>query len=181
MRLLHKVLGCLALGVAVSILSSATPVQKGVSGLALEAAVDNLNSSTPGALQATGLGAADGILNTTIPDALVQAPGGRYHKRQNTTEWEPDTSRFMSHSLFCDKLTVARLDPIIAPGGVAPHVHLIFGSSAFYPAMDRPDDGKCTSCDVKLDRSSYWVPPLYVKRNDGYHLMNTSSRKVYYQ
>ncbi|KAH6625396.1 hypothetical protein C7974DRAFT_312264 [Boeremia exigua] len=58
-----------------------------------------------------------------------------------------------------------RLDPIVAPGRVAGHVHTISGGAAFAPTMtyEGMRASKCSSCTIKEDMSNYWTPQLYVK------------------
>ncbi|KAJ5980903.1 hypothetical protein N7481_008201 [Penicillium waksmanii] len=64
---------------------------------------------------------------------------------------------------------VARLDPIVDPGEVSSHVHVIhgggsFGMSANYETLLKSD---CTSCGVEQDKSAYWTPALYFMHTDG--------------
>ncbi|KAI5867207.1 hypothetical protein GGS23DRAFT_166100 [Durotheca rogersii] len=58
---------------------------------------------------------------------------------------------------------LARMDPIMDPGVVSPHIHAVHGSSGF--ALDATYNdlvaGSCTSCAVKQDKSAYWTPALY--------------------
>ncbi|KAF2658680.1 WSC domain-containing protein, partial [Lophiostoma macrostomum CBS 122681] len=62
-----------------------------------------------------------------------------------------------------------RLDPIVSPDIVAPHVHTISGGAGFNPNMTFEDAraSKCSSCEIKEDMSNYWTPQLYVKKKDG--------------
>ncbi|EPS43814.1 hypothetical protein H072_2178 [Dactylellina haptotyla CBS 200.50] len=62
------------------------------------------------------------------------------------------------------------VDPLVQPGVVpARHVHNIMGGSAFDKTTSWEDLQKstCTSCEVKGDKSAYWVPTLYFKKSDG--------------
>ncbi|RDA90227.1 hypothetical protein CP533_1081 [Ophiocordyceps camponoti-saundersi (nom. inval.)] len=63
------------------------------------------------------------------------------------------------------RVGLARIDPIVNPDEVSNHVHSIGGSSAFSENSSYADltHGKCTSCRVKQDMSSYWHPALYFK------------------
>jgi len=64
---------------------------------------------------------------------------------------------------------VGRLDPIMDPGKVSDHVHVIHGGSNF--GIDNtPQDlagSDCTSCAVTQDKSAYWTPPLYFLHSNG--------------
>ncbi|KAG9676634.1 hypothetical protein KCU99_g3545, partial [Aureobasidium melanogenum] len=64
---------------------------------------------------------------------------------------------------------VGRLDPIMDPGKVSDHVHVIHGGSNF--GIDNtPQDlvnSDCTSCAVTQDKSAYWTPPLYFLHANG--------------
>ncbi|KJZ74487.1 hypothetical protein HIM_06083 [Hirsutella minnesotensis 3608] len=66
------------------------------------------------------------------------------------------------------RLAMARMDPIVNPGDLSPHVHSIHGSSGFSDNSSCSDlqAGECTSCRVKQDMSSYWHPSLYFKDAD---------------
>lgn len=58
---------------------------------------------------------------------------------------------------------LARLDPIMDLGEIAPHIHTVHGSSGFNLAATYDDlmGGNCTSCAVTQDKSAYWTPALY--------------------
>ncbi|KAK6517605.1 hypothetical protein TWF281_004254 [Arthrobotrys megalospora] len=83
------------------------------------------------------------------------------------------------------ELTRCRLDPIVNPGGVAGHMHSIFGGNGFTDLM--PGDyastqSTCTNANVKNDHSNYWVPSLYFKSPDDGTLypVELFYAKVYY-
>ncbi|KAK6510292.1 hypothetical protein TWF481_005009 [Arthrobotrys musiformis] len=83
------------------------------------------------------------------------------------------------------ELTRCRLDPIVNPGGIAGHMHSIFGGNAFNSLM--PGDyasahSTCTTANVKNDHSNYWVPSLYFKSpEDGtLYPVELFYAKVYY-
>ncbi|KAF3933486.1 hypothetical protein ABW19_dt0206341 [Dactylella cylindrospora] len=61
-------------------------------------------------------------------------------------------------------LVTDRIDPLVQPG-VSPgkHVHNIMGGSAFskITSFSILQESTCTSCEVKGDKSIYWVPTLY--------------------
>ncbi|WRT68825.1 uncharacterized protein IL334_005805 [Kwoniella shivajii] len=65
-------------------------------------------------------------------------------------------------------VVTSRRDPIISPGGISGHVHSIVGTSSFKPSYDYDNsvNGKCTTADVSVDKSSYWAPQLYRKQDD---------------
>lgn len=96
------------------------------------------------------------------------------------TPWEPDHDRWSSHSFQCSNLTYARLDPLIFPGEVSPHLHLVFGGSGFGPKL-RSELSRCTSCEIVDDASIYWVPSLFVQIDGGVQPIPTDEIKVYYQ
>ncbi|KAL2127847.1 hypothetical protein VTI74DRAFT_10097 [Chaetomium olivicolor] len=64
---------------------------------------------------------------------------------------------------------LARLDPIISPGGISQHAHAIHGSSGFSESATYEDliNGDCTSCAAIQDKSAYWAPTLYFKHANG--------------
>ncbi|PHH65627.1 hypothetical protein CDD81_1713 [Ophiocordyceps australis] len=66
------------------------------------------------------------------------------------------------------RVGLARMDPIMNPGEMSPHVHSIHGSSGFTESASTQDllDGGCTSCRVTQDKSSYWHPALYFQHAD---------------
>ncbi|KAK5993727.1 hypothetical protein PT974_07164 [Cladobotryum mycophilum] len=61
------------------------------------------------------------------------------------------------------RVGLARMDPIVNPGTVSPHIHAIHGSSGFSENSGTSEllAGDCTSCRVTQDKSSYWHPALY--------------------
>ncbi|KAF3915880.1 hypothetical protein AA313_de0202652 [Arthrobotrys entomopaga] len=62
------------------------------------------------------------------------------------------------------------VDPLVQPGTVpAKHIHNIMGGSAFDSTISfaKLQSSSCTSCEVKGDKSSYWVPTLYFKKSNG--------------
>lgn len=63
----------------------------------------------------------------------------------------------------CNPLTIQRADPILFPGGVSPHVHVVVGGTAFQKTESNQQaiDSKATTCDKFLDKSNYWQPQLY--------------------
>ncbi|KAF3912541.1 hypothetical protein ABW20_dc0109605 [Dactylellina cionopaga] len=82
------------------------------------------------------------------------------------------------------ELTRCRLDPIVNPGGVAGHMHSIFGGNAFSASMpgDTAEKASCTNSNVKNDHSNYWVPSLYFQspENGTLYPVELFYSKVYY-
>jgi hypothetical protein len=68
----------------------------------------------------------------------------------------------------CAPLTIQRGDPIVFPGVISPHVHIVTGGTAFQ--QTEPNEvarnSKATTCDKLLDNSNYWQPQLYHQRHD---------------
>jgi hypothetical protein len=80
-----------------------------------------------------------------------------------------------------------RLDPIVSPGKVSGHTHIISGGSNFGAEYTHENllASNCTSCTVnhppipsitkrqsnstqiREDLSNYWTPQLYVEKRDG--------------
>lgn len=95
------------------------------------------------------------------------------------------------------QIGLARVDPLVAPGGISGHVHTIHGGNSkskhtcsilsegsaesvwTFRLLSRhldfginatPDDllaSKCTSCAIDKDLSAYWTPPLYFQHANG--------------
>ena len=81
-------------------------------------------------------------------------------------------------------LLEGRLDPIISPGAVSGHTHVILGGNGFAPNMDYASTQKstCTSCSIKGDMSNYWIPKLYYHAENGSFIdVPVSGGTVYYQ
>lgn len=69
----------------------------------------------------------------------------------------------------CSPLTIQRGDPIVWPGQISPHVHVVTGGTAFQQTQsnEQARDATATTCDKLLDKSNYWQPQLYHQRHDG--------------
>ncbi|EEH23233.1 hypothetical protein PABG_05444 [Paracoccidioides brasiliensis Pb03] len=67
------------------------------------------------------------------------------------------------------RLGVARLDPLVNPGQIAPHAHVVHGASNFGMTVTTDDllNSHCTSCAIKQDKSIYWTPGTYFKYPNG--------------
>jgi hypothetical protein len=71
--------------------------------------------------------------------------------------------------MTCGLVQTGRVDPIVFPGVVSPHVHRIMGAntlsaSSNFSSLQR---SRCTSCEVQKDRSAYWTPQLYYQYDNG--------------
>ncbi|KAJ3045088.1 hypothetical protein HDV00_011813 [Rhizophlyctis rosea] len=64
---------------------------------------------------------------------------------------------------------IARMDPIVNPGALANHAHIVWGGNGFAMKMGDRDalNAGCTTCNVKADRSNYWIPQLYNRNRNG--------------
>ncbi|MCJ1306720.1 hypothetical protein MMC25_000363 [Agyrium rufum] len=81
-------------------------------------------------------------------------------------------------------LFTGRLDPIVNPGVVSSHTHVVLGGNAFAPKMNYDDTQKstCTSCGIQGDFSNYWVPNLWYKAQNGtVTSVPSNGGTVYYQ
>eukprot|EP00026_Physarum_polycephalum_P007113 Phypoly_transcript_07167.p1 GENE.Phypoly_transcript_07167~~Phypoly_transcript_07167.p1 ORF type:complete len:541 (+),score=72.62 Phypoly_transcript_07167:29-1624(+) len=93
-----------------------------------------------------------------------------------------------------------RADPIVEPGIISNHVHKVFGANNFYlsspttPPLDVYNTmfaSSCTTCDITIDKSAYWVADLYYQWPNGsltlvpvggltvYYLSRAGSTQVY--
>lgn len=85
----------------------------------------------------------------------------------------------------CGVLTTQRMDPIVFPNQhPAGHVHAIVGGSRFGVSVGYEDlqTSQCTSCNVDVDLSNYWVPQLYIKKQkDGKFYYVDMDFHVYYK
>ena len=73
-------------------------------------------------------------------------------------------------SFSCMTLTTERTDPIMSPGEVSSHTHLVAGGSGFQRTMekDTAKNANATTCGVDIDRSNYWIPQLYHQMHNGH-------------
>lgn len=80
----------------------------------------------------------------------------------------------------CQILTRQQSDPIVSPGVLANHAHLVVGGNAFSRSMGPADalGATGTTCDKNIDRSNYWIPQLYHIRSDGMYEMVPISGSV---
>lgn len=74
----------------------------------------------------------------------------------------------------CAQLVTERLDPLVTPGQVSPHLHQIVGGNAFNISMDPNTDiaktSTCTTCRFKEDKSNYWTAVLFFKHSNGSYI-----------
>ncbi|OAA67602.1 hypothetical protein ISF_03778 [Cordyceps fumosorosea ARSEF 2679] len=93
------------------------------------------------------------------------------------------TVRAQVFTVNCAPLTIQRGDPIVWPGQVSPHVHVVTGGTAFQrtESNEQARDAQATTCDKLLDRSNYWQPQLYHERHDGrFELVTMQGSAAYY-
>lgn len=81
-------------------------------------------------------------------------------------------AQFQTLRFPCSQLVTERLDPLVTPGLVSPHLHQIVGGNAFNISMDpaRGDIAElatCTTCRFKEDKSNYWTMVMYFKHRNG--------------
>ncbi|PNS21185.1 WSC domain-containing protein 2 [Sphaceloma murrayae] len=64
---------------------------------------------------------------------------------------------------------LARLDPLVYPGGISDHSHVIHGGNNFGMDTKATDlkKSECTSCGVTQDKSAYWTPSLHFMFKNG--------------
>ncbi|KAJ2915086.1 hypothetical protein MD484_g5354, partial [Candolleomyces efflorescens] len=74
----------------------------------------------------------------------------------------------------CSQLVAERLDPLVTPGIVSPHLHQIVGGNAFNismdPSLDIPRIASCTTCRFVEDKSNYWTAVMYFKHPNGSYI-----------
>lgn len=64
-------------------------------------------------------------------------------------------------------LTASRMDPLVSPGEVGGHVHVVLGGSKFRGVLNSPDEqsqSACTTTKVAVDKSNYWSPQAYFSK-----------------
>jgi hypothetical protein len=67
------------------------------------------------------------------------------------------------------RLIEERADPLVEPGQVSNHVHVIAGGNGFdfNITYDQARASTCSTCDIKEDLSNYWTPKLYYQAQNG--------------
>ncbi|KAJ2934701.1 hypothetical protein H1R20_g2411, partial [Candolleomyces eurysporus] len=68
-----------------------------------------------------------------------------------------------------DAITKERIDPIVNPGEVSGHTHIVFGGSNFGLSVTTQKllESECTSVPIAEDKSNYWAPLLYFQWANG--------------
>lgn len=68
-----------------------------------------------------------------------------------------------------DAITKERIDPIVNPGEVSGHTHIVFGGSnfGFSVTTQKLLESECTSVPIAEDKSNYWAPLLYFQWANG--------------
>ncbi|KPI42389.1 putative fungistatic metabolite [Cyphellophora attinorum] len=85
--------------------------------------------------------------------------------------------------LSCGRIQTGRIDPIINPGAIAGHAHIVSGPNNFNTTstFQSYQSSLCTSCSIQDDKSAYWTPQLYYRfRNGTYVDVPTGGTVVYY-
>ncbi|KAM3519547.1 hypothetical protein NHJ13051_007425 [Beauveria bassiana] len=93
------------------------------------------------------------------------------------------TAQAQLFTVNCSPLTIQRGDPIVSPGQISPHVHVVTGGTAFQQTQsnEQARSARATTCDKLLDKSNYWQPQLYHQRHDGrFELVTMQGNAAYY-
>ncbi|WOO78575.1 uncharacterized protein LOC62_02G002120 [Vanrija pseudolonga] len=79
-------------------------------------------------------------------------------------------------------LVVTRLDPIVAPGGLSSHAHVVYGGSKFSGNVSGNElvSSQCSTVPTQADKSNYWIPQLYFRHPNATLIPLLSSGLVYY-
>ncbi|KIV86256.1 hypothetical protein PV11_01876 [Exophiala sideris] len=69
----------------------------------------------------------------------------------------------------CGVAQTGRVDPILSPGSVSGHVHLLSGATNVNTTSDYDSlsAASCTSCSIQKDLSAYWTPLMYYQFANG--------------
>ncbi|KIW13478.1 hypothetical protein PV08_08666 [Exophiala spinifera] len=81
--------------------------------------------------------------------------------------WYPSVDAFWR--MNCGIAQLGRIDPIISPGKVSGHTHVLSGAinidtTSTFDSLSR---ASCTTCSVQKDLSAYWTPLLYYQYKNG--------------
>jgi Domain of unknown function (DUF1996) len=85
--------------------------------------------------------------------------------------------------LGCGIAQRGRIDPIITPGGVSGHVHMLSGGINIGPFSNQQSlqAANCTSCTIQADKSAYWTPQLFYQfPNGSYTIVPNGGTIIYY-
>ncbi|KAI1621836.1 WSC domain-containing protein [Exophiala viscosa] len=71
--------------------------------------------------------------------------------------------------MTCSVAQTGRVDPILSPGSVSGHVHLLSGATNVNTTSDYDtlSVASCTTCSVQKDLSAYWTPLMYYQFANG--------------
>ena len=71
-----------------------------------------------------------------------------------------------------DAITKERIDPIVNPGEVSGHTHIVFGGSNFGLSVTTQKllGSECTSVPIAEDKSNYWTAVLYFRHRNGSYI-----------
>ncbi|KAL7008537.1 hypothetical protein EMMF5_001799 [Cystobasidiomycetes sp. EMM_F5] len=79
-------------------------------------------------------------------------------------------------------VVIERLDPIVFPGKISPHLHVFHGANAVQASYNQAnqDSSTCTTVDPQGDLSSYWYPALYYQWPNGSFSHIDGYANIYY-
>lgn len=81
-------------------------------------------------------------------------------------------------------LTLTRLDPIVNPGAVSSHAHMVIGGSNFGSTLTSKvlQESQCSTLEIQQDKSAYWVSPPYGQNGNGsWSALPVTSVSIYYK
>lgn len=79
-------------------------------------------------------------------------------------------------------ITKERMDPLISPGEVAHHTHIVYGGSNFGVSVntEKLQKSECSSVPIVEDKSAYWAPLLYFQWANGSFSSLDGGAVIYY-
>lgn len=98
---------------------------------------------------------------------------------QVSNKWE-----FYAYAEIPGAIGHGRLDPIVSPGQVSEHVHMVHGGSAMGATYDYNTlraQATCSNVQVQQDVSNYWAPTMYHYDGVGNFSLLLTKFNVYYQ
>jgi hypothetical protein len=90
-------------------------------------------------------------------------------------------SAFQIHGVMTH---IQRADPIVSPGGIADHTHMIMAGSNFGASVTEADmaSSQCSAVETQQDKSAYWMPAMFGRNPNGtLSALPISGVSVYYQ
>eukprot|EP00122_Pirum_gemmata_P009279 Pgem_evm1s8574 len=90
-------------------------------------------------------------------------------------------------TVHCLSNLIGNFDPIVNPGSISNHEHVIAGGGNFAKSVTGKEahSAKCTSCTIEQDKSSYWTPTLFwafkVNNEIKYKRISQSEQIIYYK